>query len=247
MQGVVSDLVTGALTEIRSARAGDVVNPDDMDLGLRLLNELLDGYNANKRAIYSRQTLTFTLIPNHDPHTIGLSADAPDFIVSVGPPQEILKANLVLSTNIRKPLVIRDEFFWQRISAPLIYSAVPSDLYYSRNNWPLGDINLWPIPSTAYSIELLVSVLFAQVELTTEYDFPYGYQGALRKSLAEVCAGPFGQPVPPTLKADAANARATAWGNNNPIPELNTIDGGMPSSGTDGGYYDYLTGFNEQR
>lgn len=247
MQGVVSDLVTGALTEIRSARAGDVVNPDDMDLGLRLLNELLDGYNANKRAIYSRQTLTFTLIPNHDPHTIGLVGDSPDFAVSVGPPQEVLRANIILSGNIRSRVMIRDEFSWNNISAPTITSSVPSDLYYDRAAWPLGQINLYPIPTAAYSIELLVSVLFAQVELTTEYDFPYGYQGALRKSLAEVCAGPFGQPVPPTLKADAANARATAWGNNNPIPELNTIDGGMPSSGTDGGYYDYLTGFNEQR
>lgn len=253
MQGVTSDLVTGALTEIRVARAGDVVGPDDMDLGLRLLNEMLDGYNADKRAIYARQFLgvapgtPFTLTPNHNPHTIGLAASAPDFVVTVGPPSEIIRASLVLQTNIRHPLNVRNEFFWSRISAPAITSSVPSDLYYSLKSWPVGSINLYPIPLTAYQIELMASVLFAQVALTTPYDFPFGYQAALRLSLAEKCSNAFGQPVPPTLKTEAAKARAIAWGNNNPIPELNTIDGGMPGSPTSGGYWDYRTGFNEQR
>jgi hypothetical protein len=49
---VVSDLITDAFTEIRAARAGDVLAPEQMAWGLGKLNRLLDRWNANPRASY---------------------------------------------------------------------------------------------------------------------------------------------------------------------------------------------------
>jgi hypothetical protein len=244
MTGTVADLCTLALKEIRSARAGDVPNPNDMADALYFLNEVFDQLNANNRAIYSRSTVTFTLTANHDPHTIGLATNTPDVTVTVGPPSEIIRANLILGTNIRKPVNIRDEFWWNRIPSKTISSAVPSDLYYNLA-WPLGQINLYPIPSTAYQLELLTSVLFTQIaDTATSYDLPYGYQAALRLLTAKKAASSFGQQWTSTQDDELSLAVALAWGDNNPIPELNTRDAGMPSAGNSA--YDYRTGFNER-
>jgi hypothetical protein len=91
----VTAFLTAALAEIRIARAGDVPSPDDLDLALTIFNELLDAWNADQRALYSTDMLTFPLTPNLQPHTIGLTADSPSFVVTTGRPTAIRRANLV--------------------------------------------------------------------------------------------------------------------------------------------------------
>lgn len=239
MSITVNAFLTAALVEIRSARGGDVVNPDDMDLALLLFNELLDALNVDHRAIYTRAFTTFTLTPNLQPHTIGLTANTPTLTVTIGRPTRILGANLVLANTINSPITIRDDDWWLNQRAPAITSAIPMDLNY-RATWPNGAIYLWPVPTAAYGLEIETETLLAQVALADTLDLPMGYQQALRLTTAELLANAFGQPVSATLERHAREARGRVWANNDVVPNLVTLDGGVP--GGTGGGYDYRTG-----
>lgn len=256
MAYTVSDLITGALAELRVARAGDVLAAEQLTYGLQVLNELLDAWNADDHALYNVQFSTFTLTANHQPHTIGLSANTPDFAVSVGRPRAILRANLILANNIRVPFErlngqpgILDDEEWASIRAgaatgqsETISSAVPRHLYYSPD-WPNGNIYLWPWANTAYGLELETTTLLAQVATTDTLSLPFGYQQALRLTLAERLAPGFGQTVDPATKQAALDARNRAFAQNATLPNLVTRDGGMPAAR--GARFNYLTGFVE--
>lgn len=231
-----------ALAEIRVARAGDAVSPDDQDDALAIFNELLDSLNADGRALYTSSMTQFTLTPSLQPHTIGLAANTPTFAVSVGRPADIKAANLVLTNvtpNIRIPLNLRDDAWWMDQRARGVTASIPCDLFYSAD-WPNGAIYLWPVPLTAYGLELNFSTLLAQVAATDTFDLPAGYQQALRLTLAELLAPAFGQTVSQSTRDKARDARARVWGNNDVIPNLCTRDAGMP--GGSGGGFSFLTG-----
>lgn len=237
----VSDFIRLALMEIRVARAGDVVNPDDMADSLLILNELLDAFNADERALYTQFITSFTLTPNLQPHTIGVSTNvpAPTWNVTIARPMKVLAANLIISSNIRMPLNLRDDAWWMDLRARAVTSAIPTDLFYSPD-WPNGSVSLWPVPMAAYSLELEYETLLASLASGDTFDLPPGYQQALRLTLAERLAPAFGQSLSSSTERRAREARALIWGNNDAIPNLVTRDAGMP--GGSGGGFNYRTG-----
>ena len=244
----VSEFIRLALMEIRVARAGNVINPNDAADALLILNEYLDRLNATPRALYSTTQTTFTLTADLQPHTIGLTANSPTFAVSVNRPERILSANIVLSGNIRAPqggLDILNQQQWDAIAAGAaagqsvtITSSIPLALFY-KPDWPNGSIYLWPVP-TANKLEIRFETLLASLALSDTFTLPMGYQQALRLTLAELLAPAFGQSVSAETRRAAMDARAAVWGNNDLIP--NAIpDGGVPM-GARGGGWNYKTG-----
>lgn len=234
----VNAFLTAALAEIRVARAGDVVSPDDMDLALFLFNEYLDALNADGRALYSVGITIHTLTANLQPHTIGPSGT---FVVTVRP-VEILSANLAITAadpDTRIPIAIRDDQWWMSLRARQVTSSVPTGLFYNPK-FPNGELNLWPVPTTAYGLELETRTLLASVALTDTFSLPPGYQQALRLSTAELLASAFGQKVSAETAAKARDARGKVWGNNDRIPHV-IPDAGVPMGGRHGGY-NFLTG-----
>lgn len=239
MSITVVDFLAATLAEIRVARAGDVLAADDQDLALLLFNELLEALNAESRAVYSDAFTSYVLTPNLQPHTIGPSGT----FTATQRPVTLEGANLVLTNvtpNIRVPLTLRDSAWWLNLRARGVTSSVPIDLYY-QPTWPNGNLNLWPVPTTAHSLELETRVLLLSVAVGDTMNLPPGYQQALRLTLAELCASPFGQQVSQTTAAKAREARARIWGVNDTIPNLDTIDAGMPA-GTRRGGFSFVTG-----
>lgn len=235
----INEFLTASLAEIRVARGGDVVNADDMDLALFIFNELLDALNADGRALYSVGIATNTLTPNLQPHTIGPTGT---FVVTTRP-VAILSANLVMtvaSPVTRIPLTLRDDAWWMDVRSRLLATAIPTDLFYNPT-FPNGQINLWPMPTVAYGLELETRTLLASVVITDTFSLPPGYQQALRLTTAELLAPAFGQTVSASTKEKARDARGKVWGNNDQIPNV-IPDAGVPTGGPKGGGYNYLTG-----
>lgn len=240
MQITVTDLLTNALTTLKVARAGDAVGAPQKAVALSILNELLDAWNAETRAIYTtKYPPGFTLTPALQPHTIGVAANTPTFTVLTARPDRIIAANLVLTgSTVRIPLTLRDDAWWMDVRARLVTSSVPTDLFYAAD-WPNGSIYLWPIPSTAYRLELEIASLFVAVADADTLDVPQGYVQALRLTLTELLAPLFGQSVDPALARQASAARMRIFGANDSAPNLDTRDGGQPG-GRSG--FNFLTG-----
>jgi hypothetical protein len=124
---------------------------------------------------------------------------------------------------------------------PAITSTIPTDGYYDPSS-PNGSLYLYPVPTSAYDVQLWTRYVFATVALTDTVTFPQGYEGAIIDTLAEDSAEGLGRQPGPKLVERARRRRADLYALNDPTPRLVTIDGGMPGYSRHG-RGSYLTGW----
>jgi hypothetical protein len=227
------DIVVDALRELGVLNAVDPPTGEDAELGLFRLNKLLDNLNAEQRSIYASTVTSYTLTPSLQPHTIG---DGGTFDTAQRP-ESIEGANLVID-GIRHPIELRDAQWRMGLSTPALESAIPTDLYYEKA-WPLGKVWLYPVPSSADSVELLTRVVLASLALADDFTLPPGYQDAITLTLAEDLSVPFRVQVPQSLTRLAQKARGRVWTANSSIPRLRTADFGLGGARST---WDYRTG-----
>jgi hypothetical protein len=233
------DVITDGLGKIGVARLGDELSGDVTDLALRVLNRIFDDWNAERPAVYHDVFLTYTLTPALQPHTIGPGGT---FVVTQAP-ISIEGAAIVVGTGqtaVRYPINHkRDAAWWNDKRMRAIRTSLPTDLYYDTD-WPLGKLNLWPVPDTAYVIELRTRGLLAAVALTDTVALPPGYTNAIVYTFAEEAATDFGQSVSPLVVMKAMRARARIFANNRRAPRLVTRDSGVPRQGAATRTFNYL-------
>lgn len=233
----IGDMVTSALVEIKVARAGDVLAPDDMATGLYVFNRLLDLWNADHRKVYASGFTDYTFTPSLSPHTIGPGGT---FSVTVRPVELLFAAvNIGGSPASFTPITVRDAAWYANQPVPALTNTLPIDVYY-QPDFPLGKLYFWGIPTTAYGVRLWTRALLASVAQTDTFSLPQGYQSALELTLAEELSPAFGQRVEPSTERRAREARATIFGNNDDTPRLTTCDAGL-AGGRGGSGFNWLT------
>jgi len=235
----VRDLVTEAAQELGIVAAGETLAAADAELFVQRLIWLFDSWNAERAGVYADRLTTHTLTPSLQPHTIGPSGT---FTVSQRP-VSIDGANLVLTNvtpNVYVPIAIRDIEWFRELPAPTLEASIPTDLYYEAG-WPNGSLYLWPVPTTAYGLELQTRIVLSALTLADTFTMPPGYREAVTLTLAEKCARPFGRPVADDLRIEAMRARGRVFANNDETPRLCTVDAGMPAGGG-GSTFNYRTG-----
>lgn len=234
---LVSTLCEQAAQELNLIMPGDNLSADDGALLLRKLNQIFGEWNTKRQAIYRSFPTTYTLTPSLSPHTIGPTGT---FVVAQRP-VEIDAATLVLSAAANVPLTIRDAAWYADLAYPTLTSSVPTDLYYDPT-WPNGSLYLYPVPTTAYGLELWTRATFASVVLSDTVTYPPGYEGAIIDTLAEDSAESLGRQPGQKLVERARRRRADLFALNDPTPRLVTVDAGMPG-GSRAARGTYLTGW----
>jgi len=236
----VSDLLVEAAAEIRVTRFGGTLEPGVSRGLLGKLNRMLDLWNADPQAKYNVGFQSFTPTVNHAPHTLG--PNSADWVVTARP-DRIKGANLILNTvtpAVRIPIRIRDDKWWLGQTVQGLATSIVTDLFYSPD-WPNGNVNLWPVPTATYPIELMTDTLFGNLQSGDVLWLPFGYREAITLSLAVAAASSLGQTASDDLKAEAMNARVICFSNNRKPHDVRTRDGGMPG-GRRGGRFLYRTG-----
>lgn len=228
----IGDMVASALSEIRVARAGDVVSPDDMDRGLYVFNRLANLWNADQRKGYADLFNDYTLTPSLSPHTIGPGGT---FVVTERP-VALLAAAVNLGGNPASftPIDVRDAAWYAKRTVPGLTETFPTDVYY-QPAWPLGKLYFYGVPTSAYGVRLWTRVALVSVAQADTFSLPQGYQAAFELTLAEELAPSFGQSAGADLARRAREARAITFGNNDDVPRLDTQDSGIPLSGGSSG------------
>lgn len=240
MPVTIRQVITDALTDLTVLQEGEAASDTQALLALRHLNMLLDEWNADRLKVPADQWLTFTLTPSLSPHTIGPIGATWS---TSQRPVTIEGASLIYpgSTSVYQTLNLRDAAWWHEQTTPELATSIPTDLYYDPT-WPNGSLYFWPVPTTAYQVELWCRVVLAQVVLSDEFSMAPGYKSAVTFTLAEYLAVPWAVPVPPALAHRAMLARARVFANNDPTPRLATDDAGMPARQRPS--FNYLTGSN---
>lgn len=226
-------IVTAALREIRVINAVDEPSAEDLDLGLKTLNRILNLWNAKRAAAYCESVATYTLTTGTTPQTIGPAG----LWACLTRPMEILGIGL-WQGDTRTPLTRRTRAWWRALADPAA-SGTPTDYYYEPT-WPAGEVYLYPTPDAADTVEVWSRVALAAMDEGTDVTLPQGIEDALTLTLAERLAPAFGtagQLTPLTIEA-ARQARAVVFAANREAPVMRND---APGAGGGGGW-DYQSG-----
>lgn len=238
------DLIRDAVIEIGVQDPIEPVGPNELALGLLRLNGIIGLWNARGETSYAATFPTYTTTASLNPHTIG-----PDSATwsATQRPVEILAANRIESSGtglVRIPITIRDQVWWfSQQAVPNIETGIPTDLYYNPT-YLNGSVYLWPVPDSAYTVEFLVRLLLspiAEADLGTDVELPFGYDAALRYTLAQDLATPLTVPMPQDLPRKASEARAVIFAVNNGPVRIRTRQSGVPGGARDGSSFNWMS------
>lgn len=233
------DILTEALIEIGALDPGDDMGDRARTTAERKFDGLIDLWNAKGASAYAHQFNTYVLTPALAPHTIGPTGT---FVVAAGRPVAIEDAGLVLTNvtpNVRRPITVRDKDWWAAQQVKSLSTSIPTDVHYEPT-WPNGKLFFWPVPTTAYSVELTTKLLLSALTIDDSFDLPFGYRTAITLTLAEDLVTPMAADLPVLLPGKASEARGIIFGNNRVTPRIATRDAGMPR-GTRGKTFNYET------
>jgi len=232
----VTDLIFGALTEIRVARAGDVVRAEDQALCLLLLNEVLERLPVTPNALYVVGGASCVLSPGVPQYLIGPSAP----LVAPRRPVRIRSA-VIDDGSSQWRLTERSLDWWQSLTIPATrLTGVPESFFYGAH-WPSGAIALYPAPSEPDTLTVSFDTEIGAVLDTDSLDLPQGYSELLRLWTAKKAAPSFAREFASASQQALTECLADIFGTNiGRVNDIDTRDGGVPGGG--GGTYDYRTG-----
>lgn len=242
------DLIYAALRVVGFTRAGQTNGPELLADGLMFLNGLIDASNAQRAQLFSERMDLLTLTPSQQSYTIGIDPTATytaDF--NAPRPTRIDRANLLLSSTVRRPIHPWDFRRWAEVRYQQVY-APPRGMYFDagfgQGSTPgFGTMYFYPIPDAAYQWEMYSWRQFAQIAaLTTTLLIPPAYYEFWLYSLAMRLAPTVNREWSPANAELLRQARETVASLNCPSPELK-MQSELQQTG--GGLYNWLDGQEE--
>jgi hypothetical protein len=241
MATTVQDLVQSSLRLLRATTHGRTPSSPVLTDALAALNQLVDQWGTERLTFYTTSRTVFNVVAGQQVYTIGPSgADwtAPR-------PPSIDEAGLLLSgtTATEIPLtILRTQADWAAIRVKGVASSIPSKLYY-QDDYPSGQIALWPSPSASSQVALYTPVAISQfTSLAQTISLPPGYEKALRYALAIELAPEFVEgALNPLLLEQADDAKRALHRANLTVNRVR-VEAALTSLGGRRGRFDVLIG-----
>lgn len=206
----VTDLIKASLRLLRVYGPNETPTSTELSDGLTIINEMLDSFNAERLLVYQIGRAAHNLTAGVSLYTIGTGGT-----FNTARPIRIESAGLILDTSlgtqaIEVPLEVllyQDE--WASITLKGLTSTYPRKMWYNPT-YPLGTINLWPVPSGSSQQIVLYTwgVLTAFTTVGDTVSLPPGYSTFLRTNLAIWLAEEYG--VTPTENVIDQARKSTA-------------------------------------
>lgn len=201
------DLITASLRLVGAVAPGEALAAQEATDGLAALNRMLSAWSAESLLRYNRLREEFTLTPGTSLYTMG-----PSGTFNTTRPIEIEAATLKLSAGsnlVETPLrIIKTSSEWADVRMKTLSSPLPVYLMI-EDTFPLMNLDLYPVPSTAGSIVIYSSGQLTQLaDLSTSISLPPGYEEALVYNLATRLAPEYGRQSPAEVVAIAVDSVA---------------------------------------
>ena len=204
----VLDIIKIALRKLDVTQMNQTPDSDEANLCFNALNFMLDQWSNEKLMLYAWKNEMFDLTPTQGVYTIGKDGD-----FDTDRPLYIERAFVRYYPNDNTQyqhdfmLEIIPNSKYQEIFLKFIETTYPVYLYYNPL-YPLGEINLYPIPDAACQIGISQTQQLTKFEsLVQDISLPPGYESALAFNLAvEICPD-FGKTPPPIILQKASETR----------------------------------------
>lgn len=206
-------IIIDALTDLGVLDATETPEQQDIDLGLRRLNQLIGQLALQRLTMFEVRREVFDLAANTASYTIGPTGTwatvRPNWIEGYSFIQDKTAAQPV-ETPRRAPLTIQE---WQAVGVKATTSTVPYALFYDHafSGVGLGACTVYPVPTTALPQVVLYLPRPMQQFATaaTDYALPDGWEEMLVKQLALRLQRPYGKQADPGLLEEATVALNT--------------------------------------
>lgn len=213
------DLITLALKDAGVNGVGQAPSAEDMSDSLVRLNSMIAQWAQRRWLVYhlidvafqATGALSYSLGPGGDiPTTRQAQIEAAFFVQTAGVPGDLVSYPLDV-------LYAREEY--NRIALKAM-AGFPQLLFYD-SGWPLGNVFIWPVPSSVYQIHLSVkSPLQTFANVTDDFNLPPEYEEAMRLNLSVRLRVAYQMAPDPGLNALAKVALNTIRNANAQIPTL---------------------------
>lgn len=217
-----ADILSSALRLIGVLAAGEQMGPEDSADALMVFQQMIDGWNADRLAIFTTGINDFPFVEGKQSYTLGTGGD-----FNMVRPARIDAMSAILMQNPANPIEIPMTLFtaeeWQtQIPVKVVTGTFPL-ICYPDGNFPLNTLNFWPIPQQQPVNARIYSwtPLSAPATYNTTIAFPPGYAEAFRYGLAVRLSAEYGQPqVSPTVATIAVDSLARLKSMNAPVLDL---------------------------
>lgn len=198
---VVSDLIKSSMRLIGAIATGETPTAEEANDGLLVLNDMLENWSTESLSVWGSSNQTFNLVAGQAVYTIGPTGNW-----VTDRPQDIDDAYMRFS-GVDFPVKVISQEQYNEINLKTMQQPIVERLLYV-NEFPLGIVTVWPVPTQALPITLTVRrILDFPVALTDTLTGPPGYLKALRYCLAVEFAPEFGIEPSPTVVQVAADAK----------------------------------------
>lgn len=142
----VQELIAGSLRMIGELSPGQTPSASESAAGLELLNGILESWELQHRKVFVIDELQFPLTSDQGTYTMGPGGDFDSYR-----PVKIQAANVIFSDTsdpldgLSHPLELVNSTKFAAINEKGMKALRPLVLY-NDNDYPLININLWPIP-----------------------------------------------------------------------------------------------------
>lgn len=180
------DLITKSLQQLRVYSSVETPLAADFQLGLDMLNAMLDSWSNENLFCYCIQEQSFPLVVGQNQYTIGPAALNPN-VVGTRPLKIIegpVGAYIMDANENRYPVEVIDRNRWNMIGLLTNTSNIPDTLFYDPQ-FPLGIINVFPTPNQSNTLFFDSYQQFSDfAQLTSTITLPPGYVAAIIPNLS---------------------------------------------------------------
>jgi hypothetical protein len=167
---------------------------------LAVLNDMIDGWNAERQAIFTTRSDDFPYVLGKQSYTLGTGGD-----FNIPRPARIDAMSTILLNNPANPVEVPMAMYsvedWQtQVPVKVVNGSIPL-ICYDDGGFPLRTLNFWPIPNEQPNAVRIYSwqALTQPAALASVIAFPPGYAEAFRYNLAVRLAAEFASTLSPTV------------------------------------------------
>lgn len=179
----VLDMIQDAFEKLGTYAVGDAISSADLKRAFSVLNDMIDSWSNESLS-------TFAILEESGPLNVGQQT------YTIGPggyfnvPRPLYIMNAPGSAYIQDsqgniyPLDVVPKTTWNLIGQRFVNSNLPDTLYYD-NQFPLGIINIFPVPNINYTIFFdSYAAISAFNNPQQQITLPPGYKKAIQDNLA---------------------------------------------------------------
>lgn len=203
-------IIKRALRLLQVKESSEPIAADEGQDALEVLNSLIDAWTNEDLMQHFREQHSIPFIAGQRVYTIGSGGD---FNVSRTVSIENAFSRDAGGSDWDIQEINLDEY--SKIILKSTASTYPYYFYY-RPDFPLGEINVWPLPGSNVTFFINVRTQLSQfTDINTDINFPPGYIRALEWNLAVEIAPEYGKEASPLIMRQAADAKERIKDTNN--------------------------------